>query len=717
MENLDTIPRNSEFELQQLDIVQNKIDNTPSSIVKVAGQIASRVIGSAASHFILIILCIIQVLWSIFLDIYSFIYKGISFSIAIYCIYDALTIFCNYKKLEITKWRSVFDILDGIISIIIGSIGFYDPLLFPVGCIKLLNYVLNFSRILRLLRLQVGLNKRFYEDGEFCLDLVFITDRIIAMGLPAVDIEATYRNPLDEVSLFFSVKYPFHHLVVNLCNERANYSSTYFHSILTCPFPDHQVPTLSSMFILCYILFEYLKFDKENVVAVHCKGGKGRTGLVVTAWLLYSKFSSNVKEALSYYATRRTDSLLPGAPKTIRNPSQLRFLDYFNILLSYKDVKFKQKDSNNLIKESNVCFKKDIIDGFVSGYTWSIKKFQISRINKQNERYEWSFSDLKLCDEIGLPYCLFDDLLIKPIHLEILKNGISNVYEWKIYLHSDCNIKNYLIKNVSSTKPWSISKSKYLQLLSQNKDFVVYQYYDENVNQFSIIDKDPLDMLNKLVKSLDFQPFQGDLLKSSKDRNIEDFEGWISNEFVIKIYPLSEESSVYEDPAETGTLHSEDICFDKDTLRKSSNCLRLNEFVRSSSDSFGSCITSDLSINQENTNEEDYLLKEINFDSVDSNKKNKILDSLQYPLRNIKKWSLSLFSSSIPFAHIWFHPSLVHISTDSRYWYFIVEWDNEDNCWIVKECFLTVLLKAPLNIDLRQPGFEDISVNITFQYK
>ena len=36
---------------------------------------------------------------------------------------------------------------------------------------------------------------------------------------------------------------------------------------------------------------KWLKQNPKNVVAVHCKGGKGRTGVMCSAWLMYQVFT------------------------------------------------------------------------------------------------------------------------------------------------------------------------------------------------------------------------------------------------------------------------------------------------------------------------------------------------------------------------------------------------------------------------------------------
>lgn len=46
--------------------------------------------------------------------------------------------------------------------------------------------------------------------------------------------------------------------------------------------------------------------DPKNVAGIHCKAGKGRTGIMICSYLLYSGFSKNAHDSLVYYGKIRT---------------------------------------------------------------------------------------------------------------------------------------------------------------------------------------------------------------------------------------------------------------------------------------------------------------------------------------------------------------------------------------------------------------------------
>ena len=47
--------------------------------------------------------------------------------------------------------------------------------------------------------------------------------------------------------------------------------------------------------------------DRKRVVALHCKGGKGRTGTMICAVLIDMGLFSDAHDSLQYFGQRRTD--------------------------------------------------------------------------------------------------------------------------------------------------------------------------------------------------------------------------------------------------------------------------------------------------------------------------------------------------------------------------------------------------------------------------
>jgi protein-tyrosine phosphatase len=60
------------------------------------------------------------------------------------------------------------------------------------------------------------------------------------------------------------------------------------------------------MFQVCHAMAAWLR-DPGNVVAVHCKAGKGRTGTIVACFLLYTQTFSSAEASMAYFAARRSN--------------------------------------------------------------------------------------------------------------------------------------------------------------------------------------------------------------------------------------------------------------------------------------------------------------------------------------------------------------------------------------------------------------------------
>lgn len=56
----------------------------------------------------------------------------------------------------------------------------------------------------------------------------------------------------------------------------------------------------------CKNVSEFLDASEHNVAGIHCKAGKGRTGVMISCYLVYSGYCKTAREALVYYGTVRT---------------------------------------------------------------------------------------------------------------------------------------------------------------------------------------------------------------------------------------------------------------------------------------------------------------------------------------------------------------------------------------------------------------------------
>ncbi|KAI9313603.1 protein-tyrosine phosphatase-like protein, partial [Dichotomocladium elegans] len=92
----------------------------------------------------------------------------------------------------------------------------------------------------------------------------------------------------------------------------------------TYGFEDHQAPSFQLLVSFCEDAKAWLTEDADNVVVVHCKAGKGRTGTVIAALLLYLHEARHAKEAIDLYGMRRTKD-----GKGVTIPSQIRYVHYF----------------------------------------------------------------------------------------------------------------------------------------------------------------------------------------------------------------------------------------------------------------------------------------------------------------------------------------------------------------------------------------------------
>ena len=264
----------------------------------------------------------------------------------------------------------------------------------------------------------VSKQKRRFQDSHFDLDMSYITERFIAMGFPSTGMETLYRNSVEEITEFFHSKYNDDVKIYNLCLEKDRiYNKNAFPKSKVGLFPanDHNPCPIQLILEFCIDICLYLINNPKGVAAVHCKAGKGRTGVMSCAYLIFSGLCDKSEKAFRYYARIRTKD---NTGVTIA--SQRRYIRYFEAFLKAnfyppyirlipKIIKSQFSfliDTNNILKINNMLqsFQKE------SSYFISKNKFKIKGI-KLGPLPHGKKLKIKVCNFVDSKFRLQDKYL------------------------------------------------------------------------------------------------------------------------------------------------------------------------------------------------------------------------------------------------------------------------------------------------------------------
>ncbi|KAM9343652.1 tensin-2 isoform 3-T3 [Pholidichthys leucotaenia] len=167
-------------------------------------------------------------------------------------------------------------------------------------------------------------------ERHYDFDLTYITERIISVFFPPKLEEQRYRLNLKEVAAMLKSKHQEKFLLLNL-SERRHDIARINPKVHDFGWPDLHAPPLDKICAICKAVETWLTSDPQHVVVLHCKGNKGKTGVIIAAYMHYSKISAGADQALSTLAMRK---FCEDKVSSSLQPSQNRYIYYFGGLLS-----------------------------------------------------------------------------------------------------------------------------------------------------------------------------------------------------------------------------------------------------------------------------------------------------------------------------------------------------------------------------------------------
>ncbi|XP_030830306.1 uncharacterized protein LOC115918345, partial [Strongylocentrotus purpuratus] len=165
---------------------------------------------------------------------------------------------------------------------------------------------------------------------SFDLEVDYITERLIAVSFPSGGLENQYRSNLRDVVRMLKSKHNNSYVVFNLSRRRHDVSKLN-QEVRDLGWPNVLAPPLERLCSICKQMETWMKGNLNNVVVLHCKGGRGPIGVVVSAFMNYLSITSANDSTMDRHAMKR---FLDAKGWSGMHPSQMRYIDYFSGLLT-----------------------------------------------------------------------------------------------------------------------------------------------------------------------------------------------------------------------------------------------------------------------------------------------------------------------------------------------------------------------------------------------
>jgi protein-tyrosine phosphatase len=219
-----------------------------------------------------------------------------------------------------------------------------------------------------------------------------VTDQIIATSGPSGTYpQRAYRNPLDQLVKFLDYKHGKEWAIWEFRAEGTGYpDSEVYGRVWHYPWPDHHPPPFRLVPKIMAGMRNWLHEEPQSgqvkgkpmtdrVVVVHCKAGKGRSGMMACSYLI-SECGWKPSEALARFTERR---MRPGFGQGVSIPSQLRWVGYVDRWTKSEKIYVERQIE---IMEVHVWGLSDGVKVQVEGFVDDGKTIKLFHVFTKKER-------------------------------------------------------------------------------------------------------------------------------------------------------------------------------------------------------------------------------------------------------------------------------------------------------------------------------------------
>ncbi|XP_040549792.1 tensin-2 isoform X9 [Gallus gallus] len=161
-------------------------------------------------------------------------------------------------------------------------------------------------------------------------ELSYVTERIIAVRFPGGADERRFRGHLRDVAALLRARHRDGYTLFNLSEKRHDLIRLH-PAVQEFGWPDLLAPPLDTLCAICKALERCLRALPPRVAVLHCRGNRGKVGVVVAAYMHYSRVCASAEQALGTATMRQFCEERVGGDV---QPSQRRYTAYFGALLS-----------------------------------------------------------------------------------------------------------------------------------------------------------------------------------------------------------------------------------------------------------------------------------------------------------------------------------------------------------------------------------------------